>query len=81
MGGFGGPADPKNGIIALRPFSALECIVLGYNNLFNYVFEILGQNRALGAKKGRFWPKKGMTTLEINPSNELHKWVKVKVVK
>ena len=31
-GGVGGPADPKNDIIAQRPLFALECMVLGYNN-------------------------------------------------
>ena len=31
-GGVGGPADPKNDIIAQRPNFALECMVLGCNN-------------------------------------------------
>ena len=31
-GGVGGPADPKNDIIAQRPLFALECMALGYNN-------------------------------------------------
>ena len=31
-GDLGGPADPKNDIIAQRPNFALECMVLGCNN-------------------------------------------------
>ena len=58
-GGFGGSAEPKNDIIVLRPFLALECIVLGHNNLLHYDFGVLGQNRALRAKKGPFWAKIG----------------------
>ena len=56
-GGFGGSAEPKNDIIVLRPFLALECIVLGHDNLLHYDFGVLGQNWALRAKKGPFGPK------------------------
>ena len=59
MGGFGGSAEPKNDIIVLRPFLALECIVLGHNNLLHYAFGVLGQNWALRAKKRPFWAKIG----------------------
>ena len=58
-GGFGGSAEAENDIIVLRPFLALECIVLGHNNLLHYDFGVLGQNRALRAKKGPFWAKIG----------------------
>ena len=58
-GGFGGSAEPKNDIIVLRPFLALECIVLGHNNLLHYDFGVLGQNGALRAKKRPFWAKIG----------------------
>ena len=59
LGGFGGSAEPKNDIIVLRPFLALECIVLGHNNLLHYAFGVLGQNWALRAKKRPFWAKIG----------------------
>ena len=42
IGGFGGSAKPKNHIIILRPFLALECIVLGHDNLLHYDFGVLG---------------------------------------
>ena len=58
-GGFGGSAEPKNDIIVLRPFLALDCIVLGHNNLIHYDFGVLGQNGALRAKKRPFWAKIG----------------------
>ena len=58
-GGFGGSAEPKNDIIFLRPFLALECIVLGHDNLLHYDFGVLGQNWALRAKKRPFWAKIG----------------------
>ena len=32
---------------------------MGYNNLVHYVFEVLGQNEALRAKKRPFWAKIG----------------------
>ena len=64
-GGFGGSAEPKNDIIVLRPFLALECIVLGHNNLLHYDFGVLGQNRALRAKKGPFWAKIGFAEKRI----------------
>ena len=59
LGGFGGSAEPKNGIIVLRPILVLECIVLGHNNLSHYDFGVLGQNWALRAKKRPFWAKIG----------------------
>ena len=59
LGGLGGSAEPKNDIIVLRPFLALECIVLGHNNLLHYDFGVLGQNGALRAKKRPFWAKIG----------------------
>ena len=57
LGGLGGSAEPKNDIIVLRSILALECIVLGHDNLLHYDFGVLGQNWALRAKKGPFGPK------------------------
>ena len=59
LGGFGGSAEAENDIIVQRPFLALECIVLGHNNLLHYAFGVLGQNWALRAKKRPFWAKIG----------------------
>ena len=59
LGWFGGSAEPKNDIIVLRPILALECIVLGHNNLLHYAFGVLGQNWALRAQKRPFWAKIG----------------------
>ena len=58
-GGGGGSAEAENDIIVQRPFLALECIVLGHNNLLHYDFGVLGQNGALRAKKRPFWAKIG----------------------
>ena len=59
LGGLGGSAEPKNDIIVLRSILALECIVLGHDNLLHYDFGVLGQNGALRAKKRPFWAKIG----------------------
>ena len=59
LGGLGGSAEPKNDIIVLRSILALECIVLGHDNLLHYDFGVLGQNWALRAKKRPFWAKIG----------------------
>ena len=57
LGGVWGSGDPKFVNFHMGPISALRCCVLGQNNLSHYVFDILGQNWAPGAKKGHFWPK------------------------
>ena len=39
--------------------TAMEWIILAFNNWVHYVFEVLGQNGPLGTKKRPFWAQIG----------------------